>query len=267
MRYQTLALAIAALFALCPLHAQSTASRGGAGTEEAAPKTGVRFVICSPSGGRLPSPLYYHAGKDAGKDIYKSISISSRIPSARVKPEAGKVTFYDQDPTPPAKDAKGDKDAAPKDAPKPVLVVDVPANAGSKSLCIVVPGDTPSKSKTLFLNEADFPKKGVHLINLSATPLQISTSRKGDFSDKKVSKVGPYKAGEGISKSNSWTFTEGEHGEQVAFQITYQKKGETTPQNLRRSKFIVSERQSQISLVVKDPARDSLKLLSVQFGD
>ncbi len=266
MRYLTLALAWASLFALCPLYAQSASARGGADTEEAAPKTGVRFVICSPSGNRLPNPLYYHAGKN----VYKSVSISGRVPSARVKPEAGKVIFYDQDPTPPsAKEDKGSKEssAEPKEQPKPVLTVEVPANVGSKSLCIVVPGDTPSKSKTLFLNEADFPKKGVHLINLSATPLQMSTSRKGDFSDKKVSKIAPYRASEGISKSNSWTFTEGKHGEQVAFQLTYQKKGETAPQSLRRSKFIVSERQSQISIVVKDPSRDGLKLLSIQFGD
>lgn len=267
MRYPTLALA--SLFALCPLYAPSAFAQGEAGAEAeaAAPKTGVRFVICSPSGNRLPNPLYYHAGKN----VYKSVSISGRVPSARIKPEAGKVVFYDQDPTPSTKEDKGDKgdSADPKAQPKPVLTVEVPANAASKSLCIVVPGDTPAKSKTLFLNEADFPKKGVHLINLSATPLQMTTSRKGDFSDKKVSKIAPYRAGEGVSKNNSWTFTEGKHGEQVAFQLAYLKKGEksSAPQNLRRSKFIVSERQSQISIVVKDPSRDGLKLLSIQFGD
>lgn len=259
MKYQTLSLILAALFALCPLYAQSSASRGGDESEEiAAPKTGVRFVICSPGGARLPSPLYYHAGKN----VYKRVTISGRTPTQRIRPEGGKVLFYDQDPTPEQGQA-----APKKDEPKPVLTIEVPANAASKTLCIVVPGETPSKSRTFFINEADFPKKGVHIINFSPIALQISISKKGDFSDKKVSKIGPFKRNEGISKNNSWAFTEGSHGEQVAFQLTYQKKSDAPPQNLRRSKFIVSDRQSQINMVVKDPSSDNLKLLSIQMTD
>jgi len=271
MRYKTFFLALAALLALCPALAQTSSHARAAGAEETTPKTGVRFVICSPTGAKLPNPLYYSAGKNsAGQNVYRSVFISGRTPSARIRPEGGKVVFYDQDPTPPTdKNGKPDKTAAPKELPKPVLTVGVPGNVGAKALCIVVPNDNPSKSKTLFINEADFPKKGVHIINLSPTTLQMATSKKGDFSDKKESKIGPYKAGEGVSRSNSWTFTGGDHGEQISFQLTYQKQknGKPFQQNIRRSKFLVSENQSQINIVVRDPATDSLKLMSVQMGD
>lgn len=268
MRHKTFFLALAALLALCPVQAQTSSP---AGAEETAPKTGVRFVICSPAGTKLPNPLYYSAGKNsAGQSVYKSVFISGRTPSARIRPEGGKVVFYDEDPTPPTdKNGKPDKTAKPKDMPNSVLTVGVPGNAGAKSLCIVVPGSSPAKSKTLFINEADFPKKGVHIINLSPAPLQMATSKKGDFSDKKESKIGPYKAGEGVSRSNSWTFTDGDHGDQISFQLTYQKQknGKPVQQNIRRSKFLVSKNQSQINIVVKDPATDTLKLMSVQMGD
>ena len=102
MKYQTLSLALAALLALTPAYAQSSrgnrATRGAAAAaaEEAAPKSGVRFVICAPNGGKLPSPLYYQSGKDEDKQA----RISGRIPSQRIKPIAGVISFYDQNPAP-----------------------------------------------------------------------------------------------------------------------------------------------------------------------
>lgn len=279
MKYQTLFLALAALLAFTPAYAQSSrgsrTTRGAAVTkaaatdEEAAPKTGVRFVICAPNGGRLPSPLYYNAGKDE----YKTVRISGRIPSQRIKPINNSIEFYDQDPTPePEKDGKkADKGKAKKPDIKPFMTINVPNSAGSKSVCIVVPGKTPAESLTFFLNESEFPTKGVHLINLASSPVTVSTSAKGDFSDVSEKKVGPYRSGEGVNDKNSWHFTAGKHGDQIAFRISQRlaKKvgGKEVVREvpLKMGKFLVSDRQSQINVVVKTGA-DKLQLMSIQVA-
>ena len=278
MKYQTLSLALAALLALTPAYAQSSrgnrATRGAApaAAEEAAPKSGVRFVICAPNGGKLPSPLYYQSGKDE----YKQARISGRIPTQRIKPIAGVISFYDQDPAPAAAEGadkkKGAAAAAKKPEIKPVMTINVPASAGSKSVCIVVPGETPAKAQTFFLNESDFPSKGVHLINLSPRPVTVSVSAKGDFTDAREKKVAPFRRDEGISDKNSWHFTGGSHGEQVAFRITHRQTkkvgGKEVAQEvpLKMGKFLVSDRQSQINVVVK-AGEDNLKLMSIQVAN
>ena len=199
MKVFSILLFCAAVVALLPAQAQGRRSRSAApaaaaGAEEAAPKTGVRFVICSPAGVSMPSPLYVRSGKE-----FKTISIGSRTPSARVKPVGGVVEFWDQNPAPAM--AEGDK-KAPKAAaeklPEPIFTVTVPASAGSKSVCILSPNKDVKKTSTLFLNENDFPKKGMHVINLSSFPLQIITSESNDFKDKKESKIGVYRREEGI---------------------------------------------------------------------
>lgn len=278
MKYQAFSLALGALIALSPVFAQSSrSSRGARGSaaaaateEAAAPKTGVRFVICAPSGGKLPSPLYYQAGQKE----YKQARISSRIPSQRIKPIAGVINFYDQDPAPApaADDNKKGKGAKPADKPdiKPIMTINVPASAGSKSVCIVIPGETPAKAQTFFLNEDSFPAQGVHLINLSPSPVTVSISAKGDFSDAKEKKVGPFRRDEGVSEKNSWHFNGSKHGEQVAFRITSRQvkknggKEVVREVPLKMGKFLVSERQSQINVVVK--AGDNLKLMSIQVA-
>lgn len=273
MKYQTLSLALAALLALSPAFAQSSRSTRGAAaaaTEEAAaPKSGVRFVICAPNGGKLPSPLYYQAGQKE----YKQARISSRIPSQRIKPIAGVINFYDQDPTADAA-ADGNKKGKPtkpaeKPDIKPVMTINVPQTAGSKSVCIVIPGDTPAKAQTFFLNEDIFPAKGVHLINLSPNPVKVYVSAKGDFSDEIDKKVGPFRRDDGVNDKNSWHFN-GKHGEQVAFRITSRQAKKVGGKDvvrevpLKMGKFLVSERQSQINVVVK--AGENLKLMSIQVA-
>ena len=280
MKYQTLSLTLAALLAFAPAYAQSSrgarAARGAAaaaaGEEAEAPKTGVRFVICAPEGGKLPSPLYYQSGKNE----YKKARISGRIPTQRIKPIAGTIVFYDQDPTPPATDGKtkgsADKATAPKEAPKPYLTINIPNTIGSKAVCILIPGETPAKTQVFFLDEAEFPSKGVHLINLSPRPVTISTSTKGDFSDAKSVKVGPFRRDEGVSDKNSWHFTSGNHGDQVAFRITYRQTRKVSGKEsaieapLKMGKFLISDRQSQINVVVKTGA-DTLKLMSIQVAN
>ena len=93
-----------------------------------------------------------------------------------------------------------------------------------------------------------------------------------------------------MSDSNKWSLKGASHGDTLAFQISYEgvkeerkkdAKGRTVTDakgkpvkmkvksdiSLRRSKFVVSERQSQISILVDDPARDGVKMLSVLLAE
>ena len=271
MKIFSVLLFCAAVVALLPAQAQGRRSRvatpAAAGTgvaaEEAAPKTGVRFVICSPAGVTMPSPLYVRSGKE-----FKSISIGSRTPSVRVKPVGGVVEFWDKDPAP--KMAEGDKKttkpAADTELPDPIFSVTVPASAGSKSVCILSPNKEVKKTSTLFLNESDFPKKGMHVINLSSFPLQIITSESNDFKDKKESKIGVYRREDGICPENSWSF-KGEKGQQVSFVLSYYDKATKGFKRIKASSFVLSERQSMVNIVVKDTTRNMPKLMPIQIAE
>lgn len=246
------------LLALIPANAQSS-TRGT--VAEAAPKTGIRFVVCSPGNTKLPSPLYYQAGKE-----FKSVRIGARTPSPRIKPIGNKVSFWDQDPSAEVTDAKGKTKATAVPTTPPVLTVEVPASVGSKGLCIVVPGEKPSQSQTFFMSESDFPTRGIHLINFSSTPLEMVISKAGDFSDKKISNIQPFKRSEGISKNNSWSYS-GDNGEIVAYMLNAKQPGVKEVKRIKMSKFIVSDRQAQITVVVKAAKGDMLRMLSIQLTD
>lgn len=260
MTRKIISLLAAAFLAFVPANAQSSRA---AAAEAAAPKTGIRFVVCSPTNAKLPSPLYYQAGKE-----FKATRIGGRTPSPRIKPIGGKVCFWDQDPSAAADDDKGkgkSKANVTPDIP-PTMTVEIPASAGSKALCIVVPGEKPAQSQTFFMSESEFPASGIHLINFSSVPLQMVTSQKGDFSDKKASIVQPFKRSEGISKNNSWSYN-GENGEVVAYMLNAKQPGEKELKRIKMSKFIVSNRQAQITIVVKAPNSDALRMLSIQLTD
>ncbi len=254
-------LIAAALIALSPAQAQSSARNADA----AAPKSGIRFVVCSPTNAKLPSPLYYQAGKE-----FKAVRIGGRTPSPRIKPIGGKVSFWDEDPTAEDEEAtgkgKGKSKAAAVPTKPPVMTVEVPATAGSKALCIVVPGEKPSQSQTFFMSESEFPAKGIHLINFSSLPLQMETSLKGDFSDKKTSTIAPFKRSEGIGKYNSWSYV-GETGEIVSFMLSSKVAGSKELKSIKKAKFVVSNKQAQISIAVKAPKGDAVRLLSIQLTD
>lgn len=271
MKFSSILLLAAAVLTISPLYAQGRRSRGGstgatpaaAKGEEAAPKTGVRFVILSPAGMTMPSPLYVQTGKDT----YKTISIGARTPSMRVKPIGGKINFWDENPG--KNDMEGEdkkKPAAKAAVPEPIFSVTVPASAASKAVCILSPNKDVKKTQALFLNESDFPRKGMHVINLSSFPLQITTSESGDFKDKKESKVGVYQRENGICDENSWSF-KGEKGQTVAFVLSYTEKGAKAPKRLKASTFVISERQSMINIVVKDPTRNMPKLMPLQIAE
>lgn len=257
MKHKFLSLIMVALVAAAPLFGQS---QKGDDAEMAEPATGVRFVNCSPSGIIIPSPLYCKAGRSS-----REIRISPRTPSTRVKPVGTTIELYDQDPG-----ATADKKAtaAQQIAVKPVITLEVPADmATGKVLCILVPtdSDNPFKVKPLFVKESAFPKNGVHIINFTATPLQMKLSAKGDYSDSVISKIGSYKGG--INSENTWSSPSGNDGQQFSFILSAMGKTPKEQRRIKASRFAVSSRQSQINLVVKDPQKDSYKLLSIQLSD
>ena len=231
-----------------------------AGATAEAPKTGVRFVVCSPSGVPFPGSLYVRRGKE-----FKAISIGSRTPSERVAPVGGVIDFWDKDPSAVTEGDKKPAAGAVK-LPDPVFSVSVGPNVGSKAVCILSPNKELKKTSALFLDEKDFPRKGVHIINLSSYPLQIVTSESSDFKDKKESKIGVFRREDGISSSNSWSF-KGEKGQQVSFVLSYADQAAKAYKRIKSSTFVLSERQSVINVVVKDQTRNMPKLMTIQFAE
>lgn len=274
MKFFPILLICAAVVAFMPAQAQgrrsskrpsapsapSAPAAPGAAAEAEAPKTGVRFVICSPAGINMPSPLYVRSGK-----TFKAINIGSRTPSERVKPVAGVIDFWDKDPG-AAAESEGKKPAANAKLPEPVFSVKVGQNVGSKAVCILSPSKEVSKTAAIFLNEGDFPRKGMHIINLSSYPLQIVTSETNDFKDKKESKIGVYRREDGVSSSNSWSF-KGEKGQQVSFILSYADKKTKGYKRIKSSTFVISDRQSVVNVVVKDQTRDMPKLMTIQLTE
>ena len=121
MKTVSLVLLCATLLTLSPAYGQGRRSRvkpsgaaPAAAAAEEAPKTGVRFVICSPAGTTMPSPLYVQTGDDT----FKAINIGARTPSMRVKPIGGVVKFWDKDPS---AEAMGEDDKKKKPAAKAAL--------------------------------------------------------------------------------------------------------------------------------------------------
>lgn len=268
-----LSLIMAAFVLAAPMYAQSAAAPGAAAADEAAAKTGVRFVIVAANGGSLPNPLFCKQGK-----AYKEIKISSRTPSVRVKPEGGVVNFYPEDPTAAVAAAQGaaGKTAAKADKvemPKPVLSVQVPGSA-SKMLCILVPSKEGGAPQTFFLNEKDFPKGGLHIINFSTNKMVMSIYEDpNNPTAKKDSVIGVFKRDAAISAENTWSFKSDENGKEVSFKLSYlpkDGKGEKDLKLLRASKFVVSTRQSQINVIVKtsakDAPRETFKLVPIQLS-
>ncbi len=266
-------LALAALM-LCPLAVMPAAAQAAKPDAEADanPRTGVRFVVVSPSGEAVPSPLYCKQGKS-----FRPLQISSRMPSKRVKPEAGNVVrFWKEDPGPaPEENAttgrgnRGGRGATATPAtelPPPFMTVTLPSGIDAKTLCILVPTGDPAKPQMFFLRESDFPSSGVHLINFSPYPLQMILSQKGDFSDKKVSNIGFFRREDGVSAKNSWSY-KGAAGESVAFMLMCKTPKAKEPRRVKASRFSVSDRQSQITVVVKDPKQENVKLLSIQLSE
>ena len=288
MKYSALTLMLAAFVAGCPVYAQASSRGNKDASAQTEAKTGVRFVICSATQLDVDSPFKKSLWYKVNDEEAKQLSISARTASPRVKPVGGKILFYEDNPIPP-KAAPGNKDAEKEakkwKAPKVVFELET-AGAASKSFCIIKP-KSGDKADAILLDEKDFPKKGMHLINLSSCNVEISISKKGDFSDAEKTRL----AGGTLNKvvaGNKWSLKGAEHGENLAFSLSYETekeeraadaKGRTIKDKngtavkkkvkkyvpLRRSRFVVSERQSVITIIVDDAK--GVKMLSVQLAD
>lgn len=269
--FSILLVCAAAAAAFMPAQAQSRRSRAArtavttsttpAAAQTAEPKTGVRFVVCSPAGIDFPSPLYVRSGKE-----FKAIHIGARTPSPRVKPVNGVVDFWEENPNPEASSSDPTAAKKPVKLPPPVFSVSLPPNMGSKSVCILSPNKEVKKTSTVFFNEKDFPRRGMHIVNLSSYPLVLTTWEKPDFSDKADTKIGVYRRDKGICNENSWKFV-GKKNQQVSFILAYTEKGAKMPKRIKASAFSVSERQSVVNIVVRDPGLNRPKLITIQLAD
>ena len=209
----------------------------------------------------MPSPLYVRSGKS-----FKAINIGSRTPSERVKPVNGVIEFWDKDPS-ASEDGESKKPtAANAKLPEPNFTVKVGNNVGSKAVCILTPDKELAKTNSLFMNESDFPRSGMHIINLSSFPLQMITSESNDFKDRKESKIGVYRREDGISSANSWSF-KGKKGQQVSFILSYADKSVKGYKRIKASTFVISDQQSVVNVVVKDQTRNAPKLMTIQLTD
>lgn len=276
--FKLFTMMVLAMLACAPLLAQSSGKGKGkaaaaAAEEEVQLKTGVRFVTCSPDGARMPAPLFAKVGK-----TYKQLRISGRNPSIRLRPEGGKIYFYDQDPTPVGEDedtkgkGKGkSKTAAAKDAApeiEPVFTVTVPEGMGTKrTLGIIIPNADIKKTRTIFLDEADLPKSGIHILNLSSFPITMSTSDKGDFSDAKKKKIAVYKSSEGITPENSWSLRGSSDGQIVNYMMEYLNPATKKMTRLKSSKLAISARQCSLTFIVATAKSKRPTLLNVNLMD
>lgn len=262
MKFFSILLICAAAVAFMPVQGQSSRSSRSKGkaaaAEQAEPTSGVRFVVYAPGTEKFPSKVYVRKGKE-----YGTISIGARTPSDRVAVSGGEIDFWLENPKP--KSLKDDKESKKEKAPKPDFSVSVPGGA-SKQICILTPGKDLKSTQTIFFNEADFPRKGMHIINLSSYPLQMITSKDADFKDKKTDKIGIYRKKDGISSENSWRFR-GEKGEKVSFVLQYADKATKKYRPVKSSVFVVSDRQTVINLVVKDARADRPKLVTIQIPE
>lgn len=134
------------------------------------PNHGVRFVICSPTGERVPSPLYTKVKKD-----YLPLYISSRMPSPRVAPIRDVVNMYEEEPE--------------NDKATPYLSVEVPKEYQRKGICVMMPDKGGRGGQRFFLNEKDFAIGGTYIVNLSKSPLEMLTSRTGDFQGEEIRSI------------------------------------------------------------------------------
>lgn len=268
-------LILGGLLAAAPLPAQSTATGDDAAQEAATARTGVRFVVCSTAGNPLPSTLYYQVSKDE----FKAVRIGGRTPTPRIRPFGGNVIrFWDKNPAAEQTEGKekndgnrgnrGNRAAKPEsvELPPPTLAVEVPPGTPSRALCILMP-DKDGKPIPNFIAESDIPTRGMHIINLTPWNVRMSTSVKGDFSDARRNLIKPAnRKGRGFGKDSIWSFTGGADAENgIAFLLEYQLPNSKEYRRIRSSRFAVSERQSQVTLLVRDG--QNVRLLTIQLSD
>ncbi len=230
------------------------------------PTTGPRFVVCSPTGSTVKSPLYVKIDQE-----YLPVRISPRFPSERVTPEPdGTVRFYENKPPTPKEAKEADKEKLPP----PYMVIRIPREyARVRSICIVIPGNKPDQNQCFFLRESEFPTGGFHVINFSPTPLEIFCSLTRDMPEKGVS-IAPYHRKEDNSikqgDPNTFSYVDKESTKPVA--VNYALYGPPLVENggplpLRMSRFMVNKNQADINVVVRHPKISyAYSIISLQYA-
>lgn len=239
-------------------------AQGGKDNEEKPqyPTTGVRFVICSSSGGnaksRIPSTMFAKYGKG-----YLPVHISSRMPGERVTPEAdGNIRLYDQIP----EDEKQEI--------KPIITIPVPTEyLKGKVTAIVVPAEDFKKSQFFFLRESEFPIGGFHIINFAPSQLEFLYSATEELPERGII-IAPFKRKDNntISRDdpNVWSFNAKKNKDvkTLSYILCVPAEGEGGMRiPIRQSKFAVDPSISQIFVVVKHPSvPNAFRLLSINFS-
>lgn len=318
---------LAAAMAFCPAYGQSRKAAADEEQVAAAPKKGLRFVVCSAKNEQVPSPLWYvteSKDKESGEVKLTShkVTIGARLATPRIKGRNGKVSFYKEDPI----DVQVSESSSGKPADKaskqyvekqlkalaeaePYFSVPV-EDPSARSLCIVMP-KTAEKVDWLVIDEAQFPKRGNHIINLSSSDIEITVAEDGTVDTEKPLKVpGGKMTNNKINPSSCWNSNKhiSKGATQVAFSISYLKPKYEYEQELvdkngkklkrprtkrdakgkpiiklrkdgtkitkgtervmvRRSKFVVSDAQSVINVMVDDPVREGVKMISINLAD
>ncbi len=235
------------------LMAQTTAEQGQ--EEEKKNINGLGFVVSASTGASLKgNKLYYKSAKGG----YKAVNISGRVLSDRVPVASGKVDLWDSDPTP---QEKGDK------VDNPTLTINVPSGSGNRPICILQlskgQGSDAVKMNPIVIGSDVIPSQGQHIINLSGYPLTMIIATKSDFSDKKEHKIAPNSSGGAkVASDNIWSLR-GKDGEVVSFMLMATLERGKAPVRVRASRFAVSNRQAQVTLILKDPKRKGVKMESI----
>lgn len=257
----------AAFLAVSALLVPSLSAQSSFDEDSAAPvsRTGVRFVSSPTVGASLPSQLYYK-GK---KNVFHEISIGSRVPSPRVRPVAGKIYFWTEMPVVEEDDSTKPKTAknAQVKIPEPDLSITVPSGM-ENALCILqaLPkkeGSDKILAKTTFISPREMPESGQFVLNLTNYNFVMTTSLSGDFTDKKSVRISACKNPNVASRSNMWAF-KGKRGEEVSFVLACKYPDKKSLTRIRSSRFVISDRQAQLSVLLKDPRNNRVKMVSFQ---
>lgn len=248
--------AVALLAALCPLaFGQESADKDDDNVKF--PSRGVRFVVCSPSGERLPTPLYAKVG-----ETHLPVHITSRAPSPRLAPNSkGNIAFYDKDPGPKAKGAQ------------PLFTIEVPQEHRTKSICVVQPAPkNAGVSKAYFFKESTFPKGSSYIVNLSSSTLEMVTSSTGKFEgEEKRVKIAPNNKKTSLSADaeNVWGFSNSKASSKLYFSLSaLPADAKGSPIRIKSSTIMTYEKNTQLSFVVEHPTlKGSFRIMSVQYAD
>jgi len=244
---------------LIPTLSAQSSTRGSTQVEKSS--TGVRFVSNATAGTSFPPQLYYQLKKGE----FHEISIGARVPSLRVRPKAGVIEFWTEMPI--IEEAPKGKRAEKTKVPPPNVIISVPVGM-ENALCFLQA--LPHKKdaaripvRTTFISPREMPTSGQHVLNLTKYNFAMSTSKIGDFSDKKVVKIGACKNIKIASRSNMWSF-KGKRGETLSFLLSCKYPDKKNWVRVRASRFVVSDSQAQLSVLLADPVSKRVKMIFIQ---